>query len=1858
MKSKTNPAMGGASASKKLMAAIAVLAVAFAAFAVIIPANVEGTVPSTEIGETGFSVVHESSLDVVPGTSDATKITVSGSATAKTIAGDSTGFVAAFSQYQQTNPAALNLHSAITIIGFDHGSAYTIKQTNPSVLNLCDAEPAIKNGVKEKQQYNAGELDEGYSFLIPKDDSSVVTIEITKGTDKTVLTFDFSKVSTKIVLGNEVITTPADSKWTYSGNGNLAFNGYTGKEIFYSNSQNLNVTFAGKNTITVYGVADESGGQGDAAIKAHQKTLTISSTAADAELNLNLSTGVFGLWGKTLTIGNSDDATKTTKIVSEGGNRGLYNDGAGLTIQNSYVDVEGSEVAIRSHSIGDLTITNSTVIASIDEEGQVNDPSTTASPIFGVKVKGDVSITGDSVLTTDGLMLDGTSSTITLGTDAVEASGEGVTPATPATPATFGRIVVTGDYTQNPNCKAIPIISGLYVKNSITFASDSVGNKVIKGTPEGSGIFLTATAEAYNITVEDAKGAVVGQTVNTPADANKALKGDKIADVTYTGTTGDFLVPEGKTLTLVAGSAYNGTIKTGSDAANQSVKFTNFVGTVKIAKGSLQITDGAISAGSIEVKGDTTVVIDNVTITGSDVKFLGEGTVVVKAGKAMTVSGNLTIGPNVTVEVYGKLLKSGTGAIVNNGKLVQMSGGVIDDKFTTSTHATLTGNNVSYTESDMKEIKVSGDTEKDLSFSEKQLVTVLDAGLNIYDIVTVAGKLVVPEGAKLTIMAGGKLILTNSAELVVEGTIEIEEKDTSVTGSVDGKLNIIKGTVTVSGSIANNGKISVGTAGESDEYAAYSTGVLTIAQDGVVTVGENGKITTYTTTGTPAEIRGKVVVEKSATLDVKGLIAGSNIYNAGTVTIDSSAPAESGATIYQTADGAVVDVVSYTKRADMSADLLITDAGMVLTTYRDSGETVEVTVPSVNSVKITPTMESASNEWKVSVSGLKVVSSVGTAKSKTTTNSLANAAVGIYNEKQYSKYMDVAGSPVVSYKAVDTATGEKKVSATIEINNSTAANAKEKSVVTIIGEVALGENVTLDNKTGKLSVTGMLSAGKDAKIDNTGKIVVSKNGEVSRVAKTVDNVEAALYETSEKVSGSTVKTYHYVTLDAAIVKMNEAGVKNVVLKADQTVSADGKIPAEATLDLGGYKVTVSKDKTLTVASGATVKNGAEIIVNGTLFAEKKTDLKSITKITADVKSEEIGEDGNVKKDGWVKYTSLANALAEAKSGETITLTGACKLTADTVIPEGVTVVAGENDITLNNGVKLTIDGVLKTDAKIIAQAAFGLTPMNKTGEYASTVIVNGKLMSSTKIVYNYSASSSTENNNVALATLSPVAGAYYEQGAYYVISSLAVAQKEIADITSKITVNGAVSAGDAAFVGTDDCTEIVIGETVFKTGSTTDKIDTVLTVKSLTLSGMKLVFAGATGYFTGSVAIGDASVSAVHANGFAFYEKDSKVYLGKTVEIADKGDSMTIAAGTVYTGENLAVNVNQTEKTALTIASGASFEVENQATVGRLIVDGTLTVPSTKSLTVDVMYVNGTVNVAASTGTAAEGNLTISVSTVPTDATTGILYIGVSDSDLTGAAAVFNGPVKFGAKATILVSAGASVDDAFTASLEDLEHTAVHVSDSIWFTAYSKAGTETIDISKVPVKNVVLKGWTNENGVSTEKTSTDMGLALDNGVWTVTIGKNTDLYADLNANIYKVVIKADEGIADVYLNGQAMAYGLVQDVDKTGYYYAYSATVAAGDYKVTYTLKNGWSGTATLYKAGTAQSGNAFSVSGNAGESDFTLSGVEKSGYVEPATPSEDKDDDGLTITDYLLIVLVVLIVILAVIVAMRLMRS
>ena len=119
-----------------------------------------------------------------------------------------------------------------------------------------------------------------------------------------------------------------------------------------------------------------------------------------------------------------------------------------------------------------------------------------------------------------------------------------------------------------------------------------------------------------------------------------------------------------------------------------------------------------------------------------------------------------------------------------------------------------------------------------------------------------------------------------------------------------------------------------------------------------------------------------------------------------------------------------------------------------------------------------------------------------------------------------------------------------------------------------------------------------------------------------------------------------------------------------------------------------------------------------------------------------------------------------------------------------------------------------------------------------------------------------------------------------------------------------------------------------------------------------------------------------------------------------------------------------------------------------------------------------------------------------------------------------------------------------------------------------------------------------------------------------------------------------------------------MAYGMYGD--DGAYAYFYMDIVKAGEHKITYNLKNGFSGEAklTLRDSGdctASVSGSSVTVNGDEGTVILQLTGIEKSGYVDPV---EQKDDSGLKVTDYLLIVLVILVVILAVIVAMRLMRS
>ena len=207
--------------------------------------------------------------------------------------------------------------------------------------------------------------------------------------------------------------------------------------------------------------------------------------------------------------------------------------------------------------------------------------------------------------------------------------------------------------------------------------------------------------------------------------------------------------------------------------------------------------------------------------------------------------------------------------------------------------------------------------------------------------------------------------------------------------------------------------------------------------------------------------------------------------------------------------------------------------------------------------------------------------------------------------------------------------------------------------------------------------------------------------------------------------------------------------------------------------------------------------------------------------------------------------------------------------------------------------------------------------------------------------------------------------------------------------------------------------------------------------------------------------------------------------------------------------------------------------------------------------------------------------------------------------------------------------------------------TAFNVEGSVWFTAYASGNSVPVTVDDVKVENALFIGWTDEeNGDAIEAAnSTPEDVVYQT---TFNVGQYDTLYAVVDYEIYTVAITADAGIGTVAVDGKVLV--------KSDNVFIISG-LTAGSHTIDYILNSGFEGTPTITVNGTAITGNTFTLSGT---DDLT---VEISIYgTQPAAPSQGgstaSGDDGLGLTDYLLIILVILIVIMAIIVALRLMRS
>lgn len=1401
--------------------------------------------------------------------------------------------------------------------------------------------------------------------------------------------------------------------------------------------------------------------------------------------------------------------------------------------------------------------------------------------------------------------------------------------------------------------------------NVVNSTITSENNGIVK-TSWGSGMEVTpstvlvgniATSDAYS---GDARfnmsgGSIIAKTGNAIATTNFDATGK--TNVYLAIGVGGFEI-DGKKASANATSITCGKDKTAvsieiSDLTYTATSEKNKTVPLLIKTGSVGISGTA--DGMYLVKGNATI-DDNFTLPAGKKLIIAEGaTLTITNGAKLiaeddaivsvsgTISGEVELNGNATVEIQ-------TGADVSEMKKTG-DGSVVDKT----------------SESEMSEMKISGTSETFVGteptvFGAKQLITVdgswtLINGTNI----VIKGKLIVPEGATLTIEPGAKLTLDNGAVAQIDGTLVIQPADDGKDNAAE--FNVKSGTLELNGAADIKGKLNV-------NAVSAIVGKVIVGQDASVAVTSDGVLT--------VDAGAVFEIQKSAVLTINGKIDNGTIQNYGTVVFDAQTANTGKATVNMLASGAVVDVKKFNVASNGDA-LTITDKDLVLFNIKGTGDQKVGTYSTVKN-EITLSYSDLNSDSNASFGSFTVVETL-TVKSTTKTS-----GYGVYDGKSYVNSMDVAGNLAVSASLKDTATGTTAAA-------STAVSVDSGKKITVSGEITVGTKVTLLFAYAvEADVSGSIDSSAISSTDKTVKATLTNNGEITVSGEGIIKSNAALSATKinavQYKTGSTPEIYNYVTIDKAIATVSASGntVKALDVYGKNTVKTTAELPADVTMTVNsGSTVTIGAkagdDVTLTIAKGAVVKNNGTITVNGVLYALNKSNVKGNAPIS-DVYSEEM-KDGKSVREGWAKWTNVVTALNEAKSGETITISKTGEyvdIKGSIEIKSGVTLVvpAGKAPLKLADGVTLTISGTLTTAEDIYAATMFNVDAKNLVDDKSSAIVVKGVLNADKGTTYNAVRPTAFP---AALSAGAPIAGAYYNTEDHTnVISTLEIA---LTAAKSDITVYGAVTVGDIALTATDDITKITIGNglkkdidanTTAKLKAITVKIDTALTVSSVVLgNGAKIEFGipdvsidatdATKGIFNGTVTVGDASVEFVGASSndasspavavvFA-NESEGKLVLAGKVAVSDKGDKLTIAKGTVYVNNLEVVSINETtSKGAVSIAAGAILEpVKNTSgsNFDALTVEGVLSVPAGTGFTAVTLTVPGTVTVGPSTASTTAGVLNVRTT----------LYIGMKASDLsTGAGATVSGAISLGT-ATVYVADGTTLDEDAAASINAMAAKATfHVDGKVWFTAYANSDTTTVKVAKAPVTNAEFAGWATKDGGDVKygaPTTTTTTTSASAG-WNA-IPVKGDYYAVINTVIYTVVVNADEGIADVYLNGQAMAYGSIKQGEN--YVYGYISTVAAGDYKVTYTLKNGWSGDAKLYSNGTALGNNTLSVSGEKGVFNYQLSGVEKSGYVDPTpAPSTDDKDDGLTVTDYLLIVLVVLIVILAVIVAMRLMRS
>ena len=1508
-----------------------------------------------------------------------------------------------------------------------------------------------------------------------------------------------------------------------------------------------------------------------------------------------------------------DGKSIMTVTCDENSNRVFYNNSSTLTINGATAKVvmdRATSMTVKLVMTGDSTL-------------EIKNPRGTAGNFYPAITNG-----GNSKIT----VTDGSNSTIRFyandGSTGI-ASLEGVTITADCPVALYNNTNNTSNaagFTFNGstiNATKVVIAQSGTNENGVTLkngtfnvdaiSDESISNPYKTNPPAITPVFTLDGTIFKGQTAVDAGVTLLGTaSFSAIGDSLEFAKGAKLGNGTTGFTIENAVNGSTNTVTLTAAAGENGLrIVAGSVEITGTLDAHTVVAKIEAAGGDVVLKDLTITAGTLTI--DNTVAV--------------QGNLDVASGATLNVASGATlnVASGATLSVYGTV----SGTVKNNGTVEAVNGGNLNSiTFDPNGTGTVTSKT---DDSEKENINIDGTIKgTENTYDADQIVTINgDTRIVEGAVLTINGTLIVKEGVTLTLEAGSRLVIANNAVMDIQGTVVVEESYGVVgeAGYVPPAEFEIRGNVAVYGALNVNGTVT------------FVTGTVSVEQDGVVDILEEGEIA-----GTPSAY--KFVVKASGTLNVAGSIATMGIENSGTVTFDSKV--ESGNVTVDMKNGAVLDVKNITLANGEYID--IKDAAST-----DAGNEVKV---SATSGKKASTNSIVTADPKVSavISGISVSEAV---TSKTMSGSTTPT---------YTYVMTVSGSAAVS--PIYLGTGEEPsimvATATVELTGF-ATTTTAKSKLAIAEGLTVGENVTLDNK-GTLDVTVVVDATKGT-VNNTGKITVSGNGSIVVKQERISNdakINASKYSVADTTTSD--KTYYYVTLDNALAAAATGTTKDITVLGKQTLAASADLVSGATMNIDGATLVIgsgdnASDVVLTVKSGATVKGTPvadsetekAIDVKGTVSAENKRDIKTgatdALNEGAAVYSEEMDDRNRPVSNGWAKWTNVYTAMGDSTL-TVVKLINGIILDKNLTIPEGKTLDTDGKNVTAKKNVVVTVEGTL--DIGSPSQIYLKKPSSSETTDKTASIVVKGLIESDADLDSDDGVIRTGEEKYLPL-------GAYYTVDGKFCMTTVEKAAAIISTVdeqtvTIKGTENKLTVAGDIAFAGTDE-------------GATVD----------VELSEIA---------FSGSVSIDNATITFVAAakvSGTFANASGSVALKGQTVaQILTDDKALTIGSATVDGTAVLTVSGKLEEIPATATASkvAQTFTVTGAVSVSAItldnaVVDGTLTVKGAAN-TVTTLTVNGSVVIDAgaeltSTTATVLGSLVASEKTSTAgDAVFNVhvLYIGTTENAVTGANASVTGKIVLtgtttatsdsGASTTInngyaVAAAGSTVPAGFTSEDNTFVSTAYYVDNGLFVTVYANDNTvvtiyNTVKASK---DNAVFSAWS----TVADDASKDVGR-------TAKIGYKEAVYAVFNYNIYKVIVIADNAVDNLYIDGNLMVKGYVNDGAIA--FISGDAMLVAGNHTFSYTLKNGYSGEGTfkiLSDGKSTVSGNTLTLAGNPDDTGtidvkLQLTGFTASGYVDPTPETPSEKDDGLTITDYLLIILVVLIVIMAIIVAMRLMRS